>query len=160
MIAVVQRVSRARVVVREGVGAGHDESIGAGLLVLLGVERGDAESDVDWGADKAANLRIFPDDDGKMNRSLLDVRAEAMVISQFTLAGDPRKGNRPSFVNAAHPDDAAPLVERFAARLERRHGVRVARGVFGADMAVDLVNDGPVTIIIERKNNPDELPPP
>jgi len=150
VIALVQRVSRARVRVHEGEGAGHDESIARGVLVLLGVERGDAEHDIDWGADKVANLRIFSDQDGKMNHSLRDVGGEAMVVSQFTLAGDARKGNRPSFVNAAPPQHAAPLVERFAQRLEHEHRLRVARGVFGAAMEVELVNEGPVTIIVQR----------
>lgn len=153
MIIVAQRVSEARVRVEEGPGAGHDESIGRGLVLLVAVEHADTEADLDWGADKCANLRIFPDDAGKMNRSLLDLPADdrgVMVISQFTLAGDAQKGNRPSFVDAAPPDKAAPLVERLASRLESHHGLRVARGVFAAHMLVSLTNDGPVTITLNR----------
>lgn len=160
MIVLVQRVSRARVVVREGVGAGHDESIGAGLLVLVGVERGDGDAEIDWGADKVANLRIFADDGGKMNRSVREAVGAAMVISQFTLAGDARRGNRPSFVGAAPPEEAAPLVERFVQRLEREHGLCVARGVFGGTMSVELVNEGPVTIVVERRPRNEPRQPP
>lgn len=151
MIVVYQRVTSARVSVAEGAGAGHDERIGVGFVALVGVEEGDTESESLWCADKCARLRVFNDDDGKMNRSVIDTRGEAMAISQFTLAGDAKKGNRPSFVRAAHPDVAAPLVEAFARRLEQEHGLRVARGVFGASMAIELTNDGPVTIIIHRR---------
>ncbi len=153
MKCVVQRVSRARVWVEEGEsapGAGHDQSIARGLMALVGVERGDAPESADWLADKLANLRIFEDDAGKMNLSVLDLvpRGEVMIVSQFTLAGDARKGNRPSFVNAETPDLAAPMVERVAQRLEAKHGIAVARGVFGASMRIELVNEGPVTIIL------------
>lgn len=152
MKAVVQRVSRARVWVEEGPGAGHDQSIEPGLMVLVGVERGDATDASDWLADKIANLRVFEDAQGKMNLSVLDLhpRGGVMIVSQFTLAGDARKGNRPSFVNAESPDLASPLVERVAARLESVHGLTVARGVFGASMRVELVNEGPVTILLDR----------
>ena len=146
MKAVVQRVSSAEVRAD-----GHSAAIGAGLVVLLCVERGDGEAEIDWGADKVARLRIFQDDDGKMNKSVVDAGGAAIVISQFTLAGETARGNRPSFVTAAPPEVAAPLVERFAQRLEHEHGLRVARGVFGASMEVELVNDGPVTVIVERR---------
>ena len=150
MKCVVQRVSRARVWVEEGAGAGHDQSIARGLMALVGVERGDPSDNADRLADKLANLRIFEDDAGKMNRSVLDLepRGEIMIVSQFTLAGDARKGNRPSFINAEAPDLAAPIVERVAKRLEAKHGIAVARGVFGATMRIELVNEGPVTILL------------
>jgi len=153
MRIVVQRSGPARVVAthdHSGAPIEHEESIERGLVLLVCAEEGDDESTFDWGADKCARLRVFEDDDGKMNRSLQDVGGSALVVSQFTLAGDASKGNRPSFVRAARPEVAAPLVERFAARLEREHGLRVARGVFGGSMRVELVNDGPVTIIVER----------
>lgn len=150
MKCVVQRVSRARVWVEEGDDTGHDRSIARGLMALVGVERADAPDKADWLADKLANLRIFEDAQGKMNLSVRDLepRGEVMIVSQFTLAGDARKGNRPSFVNAEAPDLAAPIVERVAARLEEKHGIAVARGVFGASMRIELVNEGPVTIVL------------
>jgi D-tyrosyl-tRNA(Tyr) deacylase len=138
------------VAVEAGPGAPHRESIGLGLVALVGVAPGDTESIADWAADKAAALRVFPDDEGKMNRSVKDVAGAVLVVSQFTLLADTSRGNRPSFTGAAGPEEAAPLVERFAARLEREHGLRVARGVFGATMRVSLVNEGPVTIVLER----------
>lgn len=121
-------------------------------MALVGVERGDAPDKADWLADKLANLRIFEDDAGKMNLSVLDLdpRGQAMIVSQFTLVGDARKGNRPSFVSAEAPDLAAPIVERVAKRLEMNHGITVARGVFGASMRIELVNEGPVTIILDH----------
>ena len=153
MKCVVQRVSRARVWVEEGLSAGHDQATGPGLMALVGVERGDDPAFADWLADKLANLRIFEDEAGKMNRSVLDLRprGEVMIVSQFTLAGDARKGNRPSFVNAEAPDLAAPIVERVARRLETVHALTVARGAFGASMRIELVNEGPVTIILDRE---------
>ena len=153
MRIVVQRSGAARVVAthdNDGAPIAHEEGIERGLVLLVCAEEGDDEATIDWGADKCARLRVFEDDDGKMNRSLLDVGGGALVVSQFTLAGDASKGNRPSFVRAARPEVAGPLVERFAERLEREHGLTVARGVFGATMRVELVNDGPVTIIVER----------
>jgi D-tyrosyl-tRNA(Tyr) deacylase len=124
-------------------------SIGAGLLVLLGVAPTDGEAEVAWLADKLVNLRIFRDEADKMNRSVLDVDGEALVVSQFTLYGDTRKGRRPSFVGAAGPELAEPLYERFCDAL-RAAGVRaVARGRFGADMDVALVNQGPVTLVVD-----------
>lgn len=142
MRAVCQRVSSARVLVDRSI-AGE---IGSGLCVLLGVGRGDA--DVEKLAGKVARLRIFPGDDGRFDRSLLDVGGAALVVSQFTLMADTAKGNRPSFTDAAPPEEAEPLYQSFCAALEAL-GVEVARGVFGATMAVELVNDGPVTIVLD-----------
>jgi len=136
----VQRVSRARVT--------PGGEIGAGLCVLLGVADGDDATQAERLAGKVARLRVFENDEGKFDRSLLDVRGEALVVSQFTLIADTAKGNRPSFAAAARPVQAEPLYERFCDALERE-GVRVARGVFGARMALELVNDGPVTIVLE-----------
>jgi len=135
--ALVQRVSRASVSVDGSVVS----SIGPGLLVLLGVGHDDGEREVDWLADKVRTLRVFPDVDGRMNEPLGD--REVLCVSQFTLYGDTRRGNRPSYVGAAPPEHAEPLYERFCERLGAK------RGVFGAMMAVELVNDGPVTLMIE-----------
>lgn len=143
MKAVVQRVSKARVTVRgELVG-----EIGPGLCVLLGVARGDGAAEAQRLAEKVARLRIFEDDGGRFDRSLLDVDGEALVVSQFTLLADTAKGNRPSFGEAAPPEEAEPLYESFCEAL-RAQGVPVETGVFGARMAVELVNDGPVTIVL------------
>jgi D-tyrosyl-tRNA(Tyr) deacylase len=141
MKAVIQRVSEASVTVD----AQRIAAVGPGLLVLLCVEPGDGGREVDFVARKIANLRIFEDDAGKMNRSVGDVRGEALVVSQFTLAGDVSRGNRPGFSGAADPALAVPLYESFCARLAE-HGIPVQTGTFGAHMAVALVNDGPVTI--------------
>jgi D-tyrosyl-tRNA(Tyr) deacylase len=141
--AVVQRVSEARVVVA-GEPAGE---IGRGLVVLLGVARDDAEAEAERLAGKVARLRIFEDDAGKFDRSLLDVGGEALVVSQFTLIADTRRGNRPSFTDAAPPGEAEPIYDAFCDALAQL-GVAVERGVFGARMAVALVNDGPVTIVL------------
>jgi D-tyrosyl-tRNA(Tyr) deacylase len=135
--ALVQRVSRASVRVEDELLA----SIGSGLLVLLGVTHGDGEREADWLADKVRALRIFPDAEGRMNEALGE--REVLCVSQFTLYGDARRGNRPSFVAAAAPEQAEPLYERFCGRLGAR------RGAFGALMAVELVNDGPVTLLLE-----------
>lgn len=145
MRAVLQRVSRAAVSV-DGAVVGE---IGPGLLILLGVAPGDAQDQVTWLARKCAELRIFSDDAGLMNRGLLEVGGEALVVSQFTLFGDTRKGRRPSFVGAAPPILAVPLYEGFARALRELGVVRVETGVFGAHMEVSLVNDGPVTLILE-----------
>ncbi|NIN66375.1 MAG: D-tyrosyl-tRNA(Tyr) deacylase [Anaerolineae bacterium] len=145
MRAVVQRVSKASVSV-EGRPVG---SIGQGLVVLLGIAHDDGEEEARFLADKTANLRIFTDDEGKFNLSALEVGAEALVVSQFTLYGDARKGRRPSFTKAAPPDVAAPLVDKFVKFLEQE-GLHVETGIFGAMMAVEIHNDGPVTIILER----------
>jgi D-tyrosyl-tRNA(Tyr) deacylase len=144
MRAVVQRVSRASVTV-DGRVTG---AIGRGVLVLLGIAEGDGDGEIAWLADKIAGLRIFPDADDKMNRSILDDGLGALVVSQFTLYGDVHKGKRPSFVKAAPPGVAEPLYARFCDALAAR-GVPVGRGVFRAHMDVELVNDGPVTLIID-----------
>ncbi len=146
MIALVQRVRRASVRI-EGKTVGQ---IGPGLLVLLGVHRSDSHAEVEWVARKCSALRIFPDDDGKMNRSLVDVDGEALVVSQFTLYGNVEKGNRPSFVNSASPDVAIPLYESFVNTLSDLIGKPVSTGEFGAMMDVELVNDGPVTVSVEK----------
>ena len=140
MRAVVQRVARAS--------ATPGGSIGPGLCVLLGVAEGDGPDEAARLATKVANLRIFPDDDGQFDRSLRDTGGQALVVSQFTLLADTARGNRPSFSGAAPAEDAAPLYEQFIETL-RALGIEVATGVFGARMAVELVNDGPVTIILE-----------
>lgn len=146
MRAVVQRVSRSRVVVEDrAVG-----ETGPGLVVLLAVGRGDTPEDAAYLAEKIANLRIFDDDQGKMNRSLLDTGGAALVISQFTLYGDVRRGRRPGFDQAAPPEEANRLYEEFA-RLLRGMGVRVETGVFQARMAVELVNEGPVTVLLDSR---------
>jgi D-tyrosyl-tRNA(Tyr) deacylase len=144
MRAVVQRVSRARVTV-EGRVTGE---IGAGLMVLLGIGREDAGQTAASMAEKIANLRIFEDDQGKMNRSLIDVQGSALVVSQFTLYGDARGQRRPSFISAAPPDKAAALYEEFNSAL-RALGIPVATGVFQTVMSVELVNEGPVTILLD-----------
>jgi len=150
-MALVQRVSSASVEVD-----GEEVArIGGGLLILLGVHVSDGEQEADWVARKCAALRIFSDDAGKMNRSLGDVGGQALVISQFTLYGDTRRGNRPSFVNSAPPEQAEPLYEDFLRSLARILGDTVQRGVFGAMMQVHLVNDGPVTVIVERRGGED-----
>lgn len=144
MRIVVQRVSRASV----SIGGETVGRIGPGLVLLIGIHESDSEKDVEFWCDKVVHLRIFNDDAQKMNRSLLDVNGEALAISQFTLYGDARKGRRPSFIEAARPEMAEPLYNRFVETL-RAKGVRVATGVFGAMMDVDIHNQGPVTIILE-----------
>ena len=144
MRAVLQRVSRARVTV-EGRATGE---IAAGLMILLGVGREDTPAIAAWMAEKVANLRIFEDEQGKMNRSLLDGHGEALIVSQFTLYGDARGQRRPSFIAAAAPEKAKALYEEFNAAL-RGLGVRVATGIFQTTMSVELVNEGPVTILID-----------
>ena len=139
MRAVVQRVARAR--------STPGGAIGPGLCVLLGVADGDEGAAADRLADKIAKLRIFPDEEGRFDRSVVDVGGAALVVSQFTLLGDTAKGNRPSFTDAAPPEEAEPVYEAFCAALGRQ-GVHVERGVFGARMRVELVNDGPVTILL------------
>ncbi len=154
MRALVQRVSHAAVTVGgETVGA-----IGPGLVILLGVTHGDTATDADALADKCAGLRIFADADGKMNRSLRETGGAALVISQFTLYGDARKGRRPSYIEAARPEHAIPLYERFLAAL-READIRVACGQFGAAMQVEIHNDGPVTLMLET-GRPEPAPSP
>ena len=146
MRAVVQRATKARVSV-DGRIVGE---IGAGLCVFLGVGVEDTTCDAEWMADKIVNLRIFEDDDGKMNRSLLETGGRALLVSQFTLYGDCRKGRRPSFTKAASAEDGNRLYEYFMEQVKNK-GVGTARGVFGAHMAVEIANDGPVTLILDSK---------
>jgi len=145
--AVLQRVLEASVRVDDHL-VSH---IGPGLLVLLGVETGDGAEDVDWLSGKVAAMRVFADDEGKMNRSVADSGGNVIVVSQFTLHASTQKGNRPSFLRAARSEHSEPLYESFCERLEARLGKPVGRGVFGADMKVELVNDGPVTIVIDSR---------
>ena len=149
MRAVIQRVSSASVTIDGAV----KSAIGPGLLVLLGVGHEDGPQDVEWLAAKVAGLRIFADEAGVMNRSVVDVGGEALVVSQFTLMASTRKGNRPSYIGAAGHELAIPLYEQFCAALSAAIGKEVGTGVFGADMKVALVNDGPVTICIDTKNS-------
>lgn len=146
MVALVQRVKRASVDV-EGETVGE---IGAGMLILLGVRADDTTAEAAWLARKCAKLRIFPDEAGKMNESLIDVGGEALVVSQFTLYGDVARGNRPSFEKAAAPETAEALYEAFVELLDEQLGTTVKTGMFGAMMDVHLINDGPVTLWIER----------
>jgi D-tyrosyl-tRNA(Tyr) deacylase len=146
MRAVVQRVKRASVTVDEVVVG----ECGPGVLVLLGVSPDDGDAEPKWFADKIANLRIFNDDEGKMNRSLLDIGGEALVVSQFTLYGDARKGRRPSFIRAAQGAEAEALYERCVRELETL-GIKCGTGTFGAMMDVELINDGPVTILLDSE---------
>lgn len=146
MRVVLQRVSRASVAV-DGATVGE---IAAGLLLLVGFTEGDDEDALAWMAEKVVGLRVFPDDEGRMNRGLDEVGGDILVVSQFTLYGDTRKGRRPSFVHAAHPDLAIPLYERFVQLLRDRAPGAVETGEFGAMMDVSLVNDGPVTLVLER----------
>ncbi len=147
MIAVIQRVSRASVSI-SGIIKGQ---ITAGLLVLLGIEEEDNQDDIAWLAQKLVNLRIFADKEDKMNLSVKDIQGEALIISQFTLHASTRKGNRPSFIKAARPETAIPLYEEFIDAVSS-HGIPVETGEFGANMQIDLLNDGPVTLVIDTKN--------
>ncbi len=147
MRVLLQRVAHAEVVVEgERVGA-----IGRGLLLLVGIAASDTDAELDWMARKCVQLRIFPDDEGKMNRSVLDVGGEVLAVSQFTLYADLKKGNRPSFIGAGPPEQAARLFERFVGLLSAQLGRPVPTGRFGADMKVSLLNDGPVTLWLERE---------
>ncbi|MEC7263022.1 MAG: D-aminoacyl-tRNA deacylase [Bacteroidota bacterium] len=148
MKTVIQRVSKASVTVDGQVVS----SIGYGLLVLLGIEDADGKEDIDWLSQKIVSLRIFNDDDGVMNRSVLDVGGDIIVVSQFTLHALTKKGNRPSYIKASKPDVAIPMYESFVQKIEEDLGKKVGTGIFGADMKVDLLNDGPVTITIDTKN--------
>lgn len=147
MRAVIQRVREASVTIADT----QTAAIGRGLLVLVGVEQGDTPADAAWLAAKIVRLRIFPDDAGKMNRDIRDIGGGLLVVSQFTLLGDARKGNRPSFVQAARPEEAVPLYEQFLNLLETQTGRPPEQGVFAADMQVSLVNDGPVTILLDSR---------
>lgn len=151
MIAVLQRVSSASVAVESGPGAGHRAVIGAGLVAFVCAEKGDTDAEAGWIAERIASLRVFEDDAGKMNRSLRQMGGAALVVSQFTLAGDTRKGLRPGFDRAARPEEARALVELVARRLSEEHGVPTGTGVFGATMRVSLVNEGPATFVLERR---------
>ena len=148
MRIVVQRVSRASVEVEQQVRG----SIGRGLLVLVGIEEADDREDVDWIAGKIVQLRIFPDEQGGMNKSCLETGGEILLISQFTLHALTKKGNRPSYIRAARPEIAIPLYEQLIQTLTTLSGKSIATGVFGADMQVSLINDGPVTIWMDSKN--------
>lgn len=149
MKVVVQRVNSGSVTI---VDEKYKESINRGLVIFLGIRTGDSENDVIFLADKCTNLRVFEDQNEKMNLSVKDINGEVLVISQFTLYGDAQKGNRPSFVEAARPEDAFPLYEKFIARMNLNLGInKVKAGIFGAMMNVDLQNNGPVTIIIDSK---------
>ena len=148
MKAVIQRVSKARVII-EGK---EVASIANGLLILLGIINEDSEEDIKWLSNKIVNLRVFGDENGVMNRSLLDTQYDAILVSQFTLHASTKKGNRPGFIKAAKPDVAIPLYKDFIRELETDLGKPIGTGQFGADMKVELLNDGPVTIIIDTKN--------
>lgn len=148
MRLVIQRVNRASVSVKESIVS----SIGNGLLLLLGIESADTEEDIQWLCRKVLGLRIFDDDEGVMNRNILDVGGDIIVVSQFTLMASYKKGNRPSWIRAAGHEHAIPMYERFVQVLSQGLGKDVGTGVFGAEMKVELVNDGPVTICIDTKN--------
>lgn len=148
MRAVLQRVSRASVNIE---GQLHAQ-IGKGFLILLGIEESDTSEDVLYLSSKIANLRVFEDADGKMNEDIRQQSGALLIISQFTLFAATKKGNRPSFIRAARPETAIPLYEAFIAQMKEDSGVPVQTGVFGADMKVDLINDGPVTILFDSKN--------
>lgn len=148
MRLVIQRVSSASVSIEGEM----KSSINQGLLILLGIEEVDSSEDINWLCKKVANLRIFSDAEGLMNLSLLDVGGDALVVSQFTLHASTKKGNRPSYIRAARPETAIPLYEEFVAKLSEEISKPIGTGEFGADMQVQLVNDGPVTIIMDSKN--------
>ncbi len=148
MRVVIQRVKSAEVSVN---GEKHAE-IQFGMLVLVGIESNDSADDIDWLSKKIVNLRIFSDDEGKMNRSILETNGQIMVVSQFTLFASTKKGNRPSYIRSAKPEISIPLYDQFVFAMERLVNKPVKTGVFGANMAVQLVNDGPVTILIDSKN--------
>jgi D-tyrosyl-tRNA(Tyr) deacylase len=148
MKAVIQRVSKASVIVNGNV----ISEIPKGLLILLGIAEDDTQEDIIWLAKKIGGLRIFNDENGVMNNSLLEVDGDAIVVSQFTLLASTKKGNRPSYIKAAKPEIAIPVYENFIKEFEKEIGKKVGTGVFGADMKIELLNDGPVTIIIDTKN--------
>ncbi|MCK8522262.1 D-aminoacyl-tRNA deacylase [Aquimarina sp. D1M17] len=148
MKAVIQRVSEASVTVDGKI----ISTIKKGILVLVGIENEDTNEDILWLSGKISRLRIFGDEDGIMNKSILDVGGDAIVVSQFTLHASTKKGNRPSYIKAAKPDIAIPIYEQFVEQLQVDLGKKVGTGIFGADMKVSLLNDGPVTILIDTKN--------
>ena len=148
MRVVIQRVKEASVTIEDKMVS----NIGKGFLILLGIEDGDAKTDIDWLAGKIAKLRVFSDVNDSMNNSILDVKGDIIVVSQFTLHASTKKGNRPSFIKAARPEVAIPLYEVFVKQLETEMGRKIQTGEFGAMMDVALINDGPVTIVIDSKN--------
>ena len=148
MKVVIQRVTRSSVTIHGNIVA----SIDKGLLILLGIIDEDTKDDITWLSNKITNLRIFEDENGVMNKSVIDMSGEAIVVSQFTLHASTKKGNRPSYIKAAKPEIAVPIYEAFVKQLEMDLGKKVQTGEFGADMKVELINDGPVTIIIDTKN--------
>ena len=148
MRAIIQRVSSASVTIDDKI----HSSIGKGLLVLLGIEDADNEEDIEWLSGKIVNLRIFDDAEGVMNESILDQQGEILLVSQFTLHASYKKGNRPSYIKASKPEHAIPVYEKMIAQLGNDLGKPINTGVFGADMKVELVNDGPVTIMMDTKN--------
>ena len=148
MRAVIQRVSKASVTIDGSITG----SIKTGLLVLLGIEDADTDEDIQWLSGKMVNLRIFNDENGIMNKSVVDVGGGILLVSQFTLHASTKKGNRPSYIRASKPDYAVPMYEKMIRQLENDLGRNIQTGVFGADMKVELLNDGPVTIIIDTKN--------
>ncbi|MDR3697155.1 D-aminoacyl-tRNA deacylase [Mucilaginibacter sp.] len=148
MRAVIQRVSQASCIVENKITG----AVATGFLVLLGIEDADTEDDLQWLAQKITNLRVFGDENGLMNKALADVNGGILLISQFTLFAQTKKGNRPSFIRAARPEKAIPLYEKMITVLEELTGRKIATGIFGADMKISLINDGPVTIIIDTKN--------
>jgi len=148
MRAVIQRVSQASVRVDDRITG----SVGPGLLVFLGIEDADQQEDIDWLSNKILNLRIFNDENGVMNISVKDFGGSILLVSQFTLHASTKKGNRPSYIRASKPDFAIPMYEKMKKRLEEESGKTVEAGIFGADMKVDLLNDGPVTIFIDTRN--------
>ncbi len=147
MRLVIQRVTHASVTI-EGV---LKSQIGKGLLILVGIEDADTDADINWLAQKVVNLRIFDDENGVMNRSVIDVEGEILIVSQFTLHAMTAKGNRPSYIRASKPDFAIPMYEKFCAKVTELLGKEVGTGQFGADMKVELLNDGPVTILIDSQ---------
>ncbi len=148
MRAVVQRCKNAKLYIDNKVFS----SIDKGLLVLLGITHDDTQSDIEWLSGKISRLRIFNDDEGKMNLSVQDIEGEIMVVSQFTLFASTKKGNRPSYLNSAPPETAIPLYEKFIDQMKKDSGLNIATGKFGAYMQIDFINDGPVSIIIDSKN--------
>ena len=148
MKVVIQRVSSASVTIETEIAA----NIQSGLLVLVGIEDDDSQEDINWLSQKIINLRIFADDNGVMNLSVKDIEGELIIVSQFTLHASTKKGNRPSFIKASKPDMAIPMYEKFVKQMELELGKKIQTGKFGADMKVALVNDGPVTIIIDSKS--------
>ncbi|MCK9160110.1 MAG: D-aminoacyl-tRNA deacylase [Bacteroidaceae bacterium] len=148
MRVVIQRTSKASVTIKDR----EKETIEKGLLILVGIEEADNQEDIDWLCRKIVNMRIFDDENGVMNKSVLDEKGEILVISQFTLQASTKKGNRPSYIKAAKAEISVPLYEKFCKDLEKALGKKIRTGVFGADMKVELVNDGPVTICMDTKN--------